>query len=206
MAEEESILKTGVQVPVDLEIDANSAAEYGSDGNFNMVGMFTDENGSNDSEREWRVGFSGQTYKIISFFFQNVSGGLRYPNQKFALYSSDEGSLYTPTNARCSDFFYDTGFYMVTSTCTGKYFVLRRENNGSRSGENNYPLRFNELRLYQSPNLLIELKGTATIESNLDTSNAAWSTLSNLINDPSIGNSRAGEAPYIDESGNTGTD
>ena len=67
-------------------------------------------------------------------------------------------------------------------------------------------LGFMEIRLYQTPNLLEKLKGSAYIIPVTEPTNAQWNSVNNFIAEPSKGNSGTSEGPIIDAAGTLDTD
>ena len=72
------------------------------------------------------------------------------------IYIGDDGAEYSATNPRCSQPIFDTGFYKLTSPTKGRYISIRKDGPNSLG---NYILSLYEFRVYQTPNLLIELQG-----------------------------------------------
>ena len=88
--------------------------------------------------------------------------------------------------------------------------MLRRPNIGpavDALGNPNpdFPFSFNEIRVYQVPNLIATLAGTVTINGQTNALLASWANLDRLITTPSVGNMKYGEPPVTGK-GTTGTE
>ena len=83
---------------------------------------------------------------------------------------------------RCSAPFYDTGFQKmtdgITDGCTGKVLVIRRDGPPS-TGEGNFTRQ--ELRLYQTPNLLQELESAGVVTISAPAPDLPEKAATNLI-------------------------
>ena len=67
-----------------------------------------------------------------------------------------------------------------------------------------YKMRFYELRLYQTTDLITA--SSATIKSELNPKTKMWNSLSNLVGKASLGNTRRAELPYTDNVKTQGVD
>ena len=88
---------------------------------------------------------------------------------------------------------------MRDTKCTGHKFFFKRDDNGSHPDitPDLFNFTFEEVRFYQSPNLIEILQGIVTISSKR-TTNAHFGPagdLKKLISDPKIRNTRKGVPP-----------
>ena len=71
---------------------------------------------------------------------------------KSHIWAGDDISAYSALLTKCSGDIFDTGFFEMAQPCTGMQFVIRRHGYSWWGSDISYQL--NELRLYQTPNLL----------------------------------------------------
>ena len=64
---------------------------------------------------------------------------------------------------KCSQPFFDTGFIKLTAPTKGHTLVIRRDGVAADDSGNSNNIVVNEVRAYQTQNVLLELEGTATI-------------------------------------------
>ena len=90
----------------------------------------------------------------------------------------------------------DTGFYEMSQPCSGSHVVIRRDGFPS-TGD----IRFSiyNLRLYQTPNALLEFLGVATVSAP---PSLVGFEADNLITNPSSRTSGNNLKPLIDSAGN----
>ena len=82
---------------------------------------------------------------------------------KSFLIAGNDPALFPSANTRCSAEIYDTGFFNVVQPCEGQHVSIRLETIDYSSNGKWYSIA--ELRLYQVPNLLIELEKSVSISA-----------------------------------------
>ena len=75
-----------------------------------------------------------------------------------SIYLGNNPTSFAVANAKVTDDFFDTGFFRVDESVKGQTLTIRREGGTSEaSGGDKYYI--SAMRLYQTPNLLMEYLG-----------------------------------------------
>ena len=72
---------------------------------------------------------------------------------KSHIWVGNDSAAYSTLLTKCSGDIFDTGFFEMAQPCTGMYFVIRREGLSFYGAPDPW-YQINELRLYQTPNLI----------------------------------------------------
>ena len=113
-----------------------------------------DTNG--DGKKEFSIDFN-EPLTIISAFIENyiddpVWASTLGPSQ---LYAGTDNTPLSMSLTKCTNDIFDTGFYISTApNCSGTRFKIMRAERRFYTGGSDERYIINELRLYQTPNLL----------------------------------------------------
>ena len=155
----------------------NTNPKRAIDMSFVSNGFVSDSTDNNGGKKQWRVKLA-QSETIVSFFFQSRGGISKKYMGGAVIYSSDSPNLWKPINKQCSDIFFDTGFYHTTQTCSGEVIVVEMQNlNNIAASDSNFSMKVIEIRLYQTPNILILQKSKTRVLPGAEQEDVDWSNL-----------------------------
>ena len=88
----------------------------------------------------------------------NEDGGNQVQMGKSSILLGNNPTSYAVTNAKVTDDFFDTGFFRVDESVKGQTVTIRREGGNSDPAKGDR-YHISAMRLYQTPNLLMEYLG-----------------------------------------------
>ena len=124
----------------------------------------------NSQENAELVGSLAKAQRIKSAFVQNQGPDLvdKQNMEESALYLGTDNGAFSADMKKCSADFYDSGFHEVTCDSEVTHFAIRKY----AAEKNRY--RVNEIRLYQTPNLITEFVNIYSNSGPLAGSNVSF--------------------------------
>ena len=149
-AEEKSILDNATMSWNEVDSSWTWNTKAGIDGGFRSF-LYSGETNPSSGSKEF-VFNTPDSHTIMTAFIQNRDWRTDRLG-KSHIWVGNDISAYSALLIKCSGEIFDTGFFEMAQPCTGMQFVIRRDGYSWR-GPSDIHYQLNELRLYQTPNLL----------------------------------------------------
>ena len=198
-AEEASILRDAQVSAYDINMIFSWRPDSLIDSGFKSMFHSNEDDTNGDGKKEFSIDFN-EPLTIISAFIENYIDTLNFattlgPSQ---LYAGTDDTPISMSLTKCTNDIFDSGFYISTvPSCSGTRFKIMRAERRFYTGGPDERYIINELRLYQTPNLLQVIDDiNITAPPPKATKWAATNLIRNLGSRTS-GNEASNGRPYI---------